>query len=123
MDETLVHCVDDPATQSSDVILEVTFPSGEKAEAGINIRPYALSCLREVSKYYQIVVFTASHKAYADVVLDYIDPDRDLIDKRLYRESCVKTEDNVYIKDLRIIKNRKLKDMVIVDNAVYSFGF
>lgn len=29
----------------------------------------------------------------------------------------------MYIKDLRIIKNRDLKDIVIVDNAVYSFGF
>jgi CTD small phosphatase-like protein 2 len=29
----------------------------------------------------------------------------------------------VYIKDLRIIKNRDLKDLVLVDNAVYSFGF
>ena len=70
-----------------------------------------------------MVVFTASHKAYADVVLDYLDPDKDLIDRRLYRESCVKTEEGVYIKDLRIIKNRNMKDIVIVDNAVYSFGF
>jgi CTD small phosphatase-like protein 2 len=28
----------------------------------------------------------------------------------------------VYIKDLRVFKNRDLKDMIIVDNAVYSFG-
>lgn len=35
----------------------------------------------------------------------------------------MKTEEGVYIKDLRIIKNRNLKDMVIIDNAVYSFGF
>ena len=33
------------------------------------------------------------------------------------------TEEGVYIKDLRIIKNRNLKDIVIIDNAVYSFGF
>jgi len=35
----------------------------------------------------------------------------------------METEEGVFIKDLRIIKNRKLKDIVIVDNAVYSFGF
>ena len=57
------------------------------------------------------------------MVLDYLDPDKDLIDRRLYRDSCVKTEEGVYIKDLRIIKNRKMKDIVIIDNAVYSFGF
>ena len=30
---------------------------------------------------------------------------------------------SLYIKDLRIIRNRRMEDMVIVDNAVYSFGF
>jgi CTD small phosphatase-like protein 2 len=68
-------------------------------------------------------VFTASHKAYADVVLNYLDPNNEVIEYRLYRDSCVQTEEGVYIKDLRVIKNRNMKDMVIVDNAVYSFGF
>jgi CTD small phosphatase-like protein 2 len=35
----------------------------------------------------------------------------------------MQTEEGVYIKDLSIIKNRNLKDIVIIDNAVYSFGF
>jgi NLI interacting factor-like phosphatase len=34
----------------------------------------------------------------------------------------VETTANVYIKDLRIFRNRDLKDLIIVDNAVYSFG-
>ena len=68
-------------------------------------------------------MFTASHKSYADVVLDFLDPKGELIQHRLYRESCVLTDDGVYVKDLRIIANRSLKDLVIVDNAVYSFGF
>ena len=29
----------------------------------------------------------------------------------------------VYIKDLRIFANRNLKDMVIIDNAAYSFAY
>jgi len=40
----------------------------------------------------------------------------------LYREHCIKSDDNVYIKDLRVFKGRDLKDLIIVDNAVYSFG-
>ena len=27
------------------------------------------------------------------------------------------------MKDLRVIRNRQLKDIILVDNAVYSFGF
>jgi len=29
----------------------------------------------------------------------------------------------VYIKDLRIFTNRNLKDMAIIDDVVYSFGY
>jgi CTD small phosphatase-like protein 2 len=29
----------------------------------------------------------------------------------------------VYVKDLRIIKDRKLKDILIVDNSILSFAF
>lgn len=34
----------------------------------------------------------------------------------------METNHGFYIKDLRIIKNRKLKDIVIVDNLIHSFG-
>jgi len=75
-----------------------------------------------VNKYFEVVVFTASHKWYADSILDYIDPEGKLIQHRLYRDHCIKSDDNVYIKDLRVFKGRDLKDLIIVDNAVYSFG-
>ena len=78
--------------------------------------------LEEVNKYYEVAVFTASHHWYADVILDHIDPAGKYFQHRLYRESCIKTTDNVYIKDLRVIKNVELKDMILVDNAIYSFG-
>jgi CTD small phosphatase-like protein 2 len=43
---------------------------------------------------------------------------------RLYRDSCIKSVDGVYVKDLRIFdKCRRMEDIVIVDNAVYSFGY
>ena len=100
--------MDDPQKETPDIVLEVKFPHGEVADSGINVRPYAIDCLREVSKYFQVVVFTASHQSYADVVLDYLDPARELIEHRLYRDSCMLTDEGVYIKDLRIIKNRSL---------------
>ena len=76
-----------------------------------------------MSQIYEIIVFTASHGCYANVVLDYLDPKGQYIHHRLFRESCVATEEGVYIKDLRIISNRSLEDMVIIDNAAYSFGY
>ena len=78
--------------------------------------------LEVVNKYYEVAVFTASHQWYADVILDYIDPKGIYFQHRMYRESCIKTDDSVYVKDLRVIRNVPMKDMVLVDNAVYSFG-
>ena len=33
------------------------------------------------------------------------------------------TKEGIFIKDLSIIKNRNHKDILMVDNSVYSFGF
>ncbi|OMJ88035.1 hypothetical protein SteCoe_10105 [Stentor coeruleus] len=122
LDETLVHCCEDITTCNPMVILPVIFPTGETVQAGINIRPYALECLREVNKEFEIFVFTASHPCYANVVLDYIDPNKELIHQRFFRDSCVNMG-GVFIKDLRIFANRNLKDLIIVDNAAYSFAY
>ena len=70
-----------------------------------------------------MIVFTASHQTYADAILDYIDKDRELIQYRMYRQHCVLTKEGYYIKDLRVIGNRDLNNLVIVDNSVYSFAF
>lgn len=86
MDETLIHCVDDIDDEDPQFIIKVPL-DGEEVEAGINIRPYALECLEAVNQQFQVIVFTASHQSYADAVLDFLDPDGDLIQKRLYRDS------------------------------------
>ena len=62
LDETLVHCVDDVELEKPQFVLPITFEDGEKIEAGINVRPYAIECLRSANEYFQVVVFTASHK-------------------------------------------------------------
>ena len=123
LDETLVHCVENAETDPSDIVVQVVFETGDRVNAGINVRPMARECLQEVSELFQVGVFTASHKSYADAVLDVLDPRQEWIDFRLYREHCVETEDGVYIKDLRVIGNRDLQNVVLVDNAAYSFGY
>ncbi|CDW84172.1 nli interacting factor-like phosphatase family protein [Stylonychia lemnae] len=124
MDETLIHCVDDIENEDPDVIIPIDFPDeDELVNAGVNIRPYLYECLEEANKLFQVIVFTASHKAYADAILDYIDPENKYFQYRLYRENCVQTKEGYYIKDLRILNNRDLRDVVIIDNSVFSFSF
>jgi len=122
LDETLIHC-NESAEIESDVVLPIRFPTGELIEAGINIRPYPIELLEELHEDFEIIVFTASHSCYANVVLDYLDPEGKYIHHRLFREHCMPTEQGVYIKDLRILGDRNLQDCVLIDNAAYSYGY
>ena len=58
----------------------------------INIRPYAEAFLKELSKIFELIIFTASHSCYANVLIDYLDPENQYISHRFYRESCIKTK-------------------------------
>ena len=86
-------------------------------------RPYAIECLQRVSERNEVIIFTASHQCYADVILDYLDPHHKLIHHRLYRDHCVVTPEGIHIKNLEVLGNRDMKNVVIIDNAVYSFGY
>ena len=122
LDETLAHCVRGEPECEPDVRLQITTPNGQKVWANFNIRPYTHEMLKEVNKYYEVGVFTASQGHYADVIINHIDPEKKLIQHRFYRNSCIRANESVYLKDLRIIKNVHMKDMILVDNAVYCFG-
>lgn len=122
LDETLIHCNDDE-TAPSDIKVPIKFTGGDAVMAGLNIRPHARQTLKKLSKHFEIVVFTASHSCYANEVLNILDPENQYISYRLYRDSCMKTEDGIFIKDLRVFGNRKLSDILLVDNAFYSYGF
>lgn len=72
-----------------------------------------------MSKYYEIVIYTASLSLYADPLLDELDPYGHAT-YRLFREHCTFLN-NVFVKDLTQL-GRDLKDVIIVDNspACYS---
>ncbi|CAD8096257.1 unnamed protein product [Paramecium sonneborni] len=121
LDETLIHC-NENTQMVGDVILPITFPNGETVQASINIRPYAQKVLQTLSKHFEIIIFTASHSSYANIVIDYLDPKKQWISHRLFRENCLQTTEGAYVKDLRVLGNRKLSNVLLVDNASYSFG-
>ncbi|CAK68015.1 unnamed protein product (macronuclear) [Paramecium tetraurelia] len=121
LDETLIHC-NESVTVPGDIILPITFPNGEKIQASINIRPYAQQILQTLSRHFEIIVFTASHSCYANIVLDYLDPKKQWISHRLFRDHCIQTDEGAYVKDLRVLGNRKMSNILLIDNASYSFG-
>jgi len=124
LDETLVHCVKKPnPTRPPMIRLNITTPQGNIVpNVGFNIRPHCQELLESANLHYEVAVFTASTPQYADAIIDHLDPSGTLIQHRFYRNQCIKTEGGEYIKDLRVFKNIDLKNVLLVDNAVYSFG-
>ena len=45
LDETLIHCNESVHVQN-DVTLTIKFPTGEKIEAGVNVRPFAVDFIK-----------------------------------------------------------------------------
>ena len=125
LDETLIHCELNP-DNSAQTKIEVVLPNKTTKEIGLNIRPHWKEELLKIKTKYYLIMYTASHHSYADSVLNYLDPKKEIFDLRLYRNNCtiVNYEGKTfYIKDLRILKDVSLKDMVIIDNSVLSFAF
>ena len=101
LDETLVHYISDSDS------------------AYIQIRPGAEEFIKDLSEYYEIVIFTAALKTYADLVIDGIDPDGAISD-RLYRQHTVGVG-NANIKDLDKL-GRDIKHVIIIDNFLDNFS-
>lgn len=121
LDETLVHSSfkRNPGDPPPDFIVPVTIDNIVH-KVYVLKRPYCNEFLREVAKYWEIIIFTASLSKYADPLLDMLDTDN-TIAHRLFREHCVLHGGN-YVKDLTKL-GRKLKNQVIIDNAPKSYLF
>ncbi|CAI5727345.1 unnamed protein product [Hyaloperonospora brassicae] len=119
LDETLVHCsvdeVKDPHMQ-----FPVTF-NGVEYTVNVKKRPHMEYFLKRASKLFEIVVFTASHQVYAEKLMNMLDPHRNLIKYRLYRDDCLDVFGN-YLKDLNVL-GRDLSKVVLVDNSPHAFGY
>lgn len=52
-------------------------------------RPHVDFFLDRVSKWYNLVVYTAARELYASKVLDFLDAGRNILNRRLFRQDCI----------------------------------
>lgn len=118
MDETLVHSRLDDAASDLSLRLE---NEGTFFSVAVTFRPHLNAFLKFASENFEVVLFTAADRAYAEQVLDGIDPEGTFLPHRLFRDSCV-VANGAYVKDLRVL-GRDLERTVILDDSPISFGF
>ena len=141
LDETLIHSIFDyneenvsDTTSHKRIISKTTnfydTDFEEYVNIKVNLRPKVKEFLNAIKDNFNVCLFTASVKEYADSVISILDPDNSIFKLKLYRESCIKLG-RAFIKDLRIFTDFKdindnnlslsLENIIIVDNSIYSF--
>ncbi|KAJ5794363.1 hypothetical protein N7457_000962 [Penicillium paradoxum] len=138
LDETLIHSLAKGGRMSSGHMVEVklSMPASTSLNPGessttmgpqhpilyyVHKRPHCDEFLRKVSKWYKLVIFTASVQEYADPVIDWLEQERKYFQDRLYRQSCT-FRNGAYIKDLSCVEP-DLSRVMILDNSPMSYIF
>lgn len=119
LDETLVHASLE-FMEAAHHTFNVHFHSQDYT-VWVKIRPHCLEFLEHLADKFELIVFTASQKIYADTLLNLIDPKRRFFRHRVFRDSCVFVQDN-YVKDLTVL-SRDLSKVAIIDNSPQAFAY
>ena len=84
-------------------------------------RPGLLDFLQELSRFCEVMLFTASMGEYAIPILQAIDPDGIFFHKTFFREHTIRTMDSPFAKNLQLTE-RPLERVVIVDDDPDAFS-
>ena len=118
LDETLVHSGFNPFTRKSDISIKIDV-DGKIHTVNVLKRPHVDEFLNEISKYFEVYIFTASMEEYASPVIDIIDKNK-MVRGKFFRQDCI-FSDGLYIKNLKKAGN-DLKDIIIIDNNPGSYA-
>ena len=104
LDETLIHFKVNPNNNNSGIL---------------QFRPYISEFLSNIKDFYELIVFTAATKEYADPIIDAIEQKGIKFDHRLYRIHTI-IRRNDFVKDLSKL-GRDLGRIIIVDNMEQNY--
>lgn len=134
LDETLIHSMSKGGRMGSGHMVEVQLNTTYLSAGGqqnlgtqhpilyyVYKRPHCDEFLRKVSKWYNLVVFTASVQEYADPVIDWLETERKFFAGRYYRQHCT-FRHGAFIKDLSSVEP-DLSKVMILDNSPLSYMF
>lgn len=146
LDETLIHSLSrgsprsfNSSSASAPRMIEIKL-NNVASLYYVHKRPYCDFFLKEISKWFELQIFTASVKEYADPIIDWLEndivdftndsgkshvqPPSKIFTRRYYRTDCTYREGVGYIKDLSKFfpKEEDLKHVIILDNSPISYA-
>ncbi|KAK6454851.1 nuclear envelope morphology [Scheffersomyces xylosifermentans] len=148
LDETLIHSLSrgsprsfNSSSSSAPKMIEIKL-NNIASLYYVHKRPFCDYFLKEISKWFELQIFTASVKEYADPIIDWLESDildntrkrdakedagsspRKIFTKRYYRSDCTYRQGVGYIKDLSkfFAKDDDLKNVIILDNSPVSYA-
>ncbi len=71
-----------------------------------------------MSKFFEVIIYTASLSKYADPLMDMMDPFK-YCTARLFREHCAFVN-GVFVKDMSVL-GWDMKDTILIDNSPTSY--
>jgi len=92
-------------------------------EYTIVVRPFALELIQELSKDFELVMFTTANPEYAMQAFNYFNTPTVCFVKLLTNEYCTLTKEEYFVKDLRVFADRSLNRLLIIDDSIISFAF
>ena len=128
LDETMIHSTAN--TANSNIVSPTTNKTRSNFDFLVEVlinrtsclyyvykRPHLDYFLDVVSNWYNLVVYTASVREYADPVIDLIDNHRRYFKNRFFRSSCSEQ----FFKDLSLV-DEDLSRVCLLDNSAASFA-
>ena len=130
LDETLAYASADPLAGCETKfkyidMLNDPFMAGQLRALTlyVKLRPHLHEFLSDMSRRYELVVYTAAEASYANQLLDFVEQDRKYFAHRLYHTQCLYYQNQYLFKPLELLcANRDIKDLIIVDNNVGNYA-
>ena len=134
MDETLIHCFKNAESErlctgfgqyTNDEILRFSLPDtesgGRERRYTVVKRPGAIKLMHDLRRHFEIHIWTAGVRSYAEKVLDWLEEDGPLFQSRGYRSDCtpVPTSDGGmgYLKNITAkFGGNNLNRVLLLDN-------
>jgi len=86
----------------------------------VSKRPYLDEFLRTSAQWYDIAIYTASQRKYANPLISVLDTHR-VVQKRYFRDDCTFVN-GTFVKDLSLVSPH-LSNVLIIDNSPAAYQF